>query len=229
VTSRLILVSGASRGLGRTIAEALTADGFQVVGLARHPQGDESWDMRPCDVSDADQVAATFKEFRGNKNLWGFVNAAGIASMNLVLTTPAATFSRIVQTNLIGTMLTNQAAGKLMARSKQGRIINFSTIAVPLGLKGEAAYVASKAGVEGFTRAFAREMADFGVTVNAIAPGPIDTDLIRNVDQDKIAAIVARQIVPRKAVPQDVANIVRMLLDPKADMISGQIINVGGA
>ncbi len=207
----------------------MTGQGTRVIGLARRPLGDEPCEMAPCDVSDAAAVEAFFRKLRGEKGFWGLVNAAGIASMNLVMATPPATMERIVRTNLIGTMLTNQAAGKLMARNRQGRIVNFSTIAVALSLKGEAVYAASKAGVEGFTRSFAREMADFGVTVNAVAPGPIDTGLIAKIDPAKIEAIVARQIIPRRAAPDDVGDVVSLLLDRRAGMISGEIIHIGGA
>ena len=116
-----------------------------------------------------------------------------------------------------------------LLRRKTGRIINFSTIGVPLAIKGEAIYVASKAGVEGFTRTFAREMAPHGITVNAIAPGPIETDLIAKVPKEQIGEIVSRQIITRQATPEDVFEIVSLLLAPGSAMISGQTINVGGA
>lgn len=225
----IVVVTGASRGLGRNIAERLLAQGVEIIGVARRPTGDEPFETISCDVGDADAVKTAFRRFNSEKRLWGFVNAAGIASMNLVVATPPETMERILRTNLLGTMLTNQAMGKAMARNKRGRIVNFSTIAVPLGLKGEAIYVASKAGVEGFTRAFAREMADFGVTVNAVAPGPVDTNLIAKIESAKIDAIVARQIITRRATPDDVWDIVALLLEQRAGMISGEIIHVGGA
>jgi 3-oxoacyl-[acyl-carrier protein] reductase len=115
-----------------------------------------------------------------------------------------------------------------MMRARKGRIINFSTIAVPLALAGESVYVASKAGVEGFSRTFAREVADFNITVNCIAPGPIDTDLIAKVPAASIDKIVSRQVVRRKGTPDDIWNIVSFLLGAQADMVSGQVINVGG-
>jgi 3-oxoacyl-[acyl-carrier protein] reductase len=156
------------------------------------------------------------------------INAAGIAAMNLLLTTPSQTIKRIVETNLLGTIYASQVVSHALVRRGGGRIINFSSIAVAIGLQGESVYVASKAGVEGFTRSFAREMAPHGVTVNAIAPGPIDTDLIANVPSEKLQAITDRQIIPRKASVEDVWQIVRILLSPESAMLSGQVLHVGG-
>ncbi len=116
-----------------------------------------------------------------------------------------------------------------MLRHKAGAIVNFSTIAVALGLKGESIYAASKAGVEGFSRAFAREMADFNVNVNCIAPGPIDTDLLKGVTSAQIDRIVAQQIIPRRFKPDAVCDLVELLLDARSRSLSGQVLHVGGA
>jgi 3-oxoacyl-[acyl-carrier protein] reductase len=180
-------------------------------------------------VADPEQVNAVFRSVKSDPGLYGLINAAGIASMNLTLSTPPETMQRIIAVNLLGTMYCCAAMGRLLCRRKAGRIVNFSTIAVPLGLKGEAAYVASKSGVEGFTRAFAREMADFGVTVNAVAPGPVPTDLTRNVPAGQIDRIIDAQMIRRAATPEDVWRIVSLLLDARADMITGEVIHVGGA
>jgi 3-oxoacyl-[acyl-carrier protein] reductase len=149
--------------------------------------------------------------------------------MNLVITTPAATVRRIIETNLLGTILCCQAVAPALVKRGSGRIINFSTLGVQLAIKGEAIYIASKAGVEGFSRAFAREMAPHNVTVNTIAPGPIETALIEKVPREKILGVVGQQIIPRQAEPEDVWNIVSMLLSEKSSMISGEVIHVGGA
>jgi 3-oxoacyl-[acyl-carrier protein] reductase len=116
-----------------------------------------------------------------------------------------------------------------MMRQKAGSIINFSTIAVPLALKGESIYVASKAGVEGFSRTFAREMADFGITVNCIAPGPIDTSLIKGVSAGQISKIVSQQIIPKQFEPSAVCDLVELLLSEKSRALTGEILRVGGA
>jgi 3-oxoacyl-[acyl-carrier protein] reductase len=115
-----------------------------------------------------------------------------------------------------------------MLRNKAGSIINFSSIAVNLGLKGESIYAASKAGVEGFTRSFAREMADFNVNINCIAPGPIDTELLQGITSTQKDKIVSQQIIPKQFTPNDVSDLVEILLDRKSQSLSGQVLHVGG-
>lgn len=224
----MIVVTGASKGLGRAICDRLVAGGVEVLGLARNVEH-LPFRAMACDVSVADDVTSTFREIkRSGAKVAGLVNAAGIASMNLAVTTPPAAVSRIIKTNLLGTIYCCQSVAPLMFRQRAGAIINFSTIAVALGLKGESVYAASKAGVEGFTRAFAREVADFGVAVNCIAPGPIATDLLKGVTSGQIDDIVSRQIIPRQFTPEAVSDLVELLLDPKSRSLSGQVLHVGG-
>lgn len=227
--AKTIVVTGASRGLGAQIAKRASEAGYRVVGLARAGADGDGYDIRACDVADADQVHGFFRDMRKDKSFFGLINAAGVASMNLLAAMPPATVQKIVDINLTGTINCCAAAAKPLCRLKRGRIINFSTIAVPLGLKGEAVYVASKAGIEGFTRSFAREMGDFGITVNAVAPGPIPTDLIRKVPEASIADLISRQIITEQATPDDVWDVVSLLLDDRAKMVTGETIHVGGA
>ncbi|MDO8502331.1 MAG: SDR family oxidoreductase [Gemmatimonadaceae bacterium] len=224
-----VIVTGASRGLGRFCADQLHSRGYRVVGVGRTPAADAAFEMRAADVSDPASIAAALGDLRRDKSVFALINCAGIASMNLVVTTPPETVRRIVETNLLGTIFCCQQVAPALIKRGSGRIVNFSTLGVPLAIKGEAIYVASKAGVEGFTRAFAREMAPHGVTVNAIAPGPIDTALIAKVPKDKVEAVVRQQIIPRQGTPEDVWNILSLLLSDESSMISGQIMHVGGA
>lgn len=222
-----LVITGASRGLGRFMAECALREGYTVTGLARTVVEAGDIPMLVCDVTDPDSVERCFSSIR-KLPLWGLVNAAGAASMNLLLTTPYATMQKLTACNLLGTMYCCAEAGKILARRKAGRIINFSSIAVALGLRGEASYVAAKAGVEGFTHAFAREMAPFGVTVNAVAPGPVPTALIAGVPAAKIEALRQRQVLPRALSPDDVWNCVSLLLDERSASLSGEILHVGG-
>ena len=225
----MIIVTGASRGLGRAVAERLISSGREVLSLSRTSEGAPG-DSVTCEVSDYEAVKAVAQSLRKEKRvIEGLVNAAGIASMNLAVTTPPSMTQKLIQTNLAGTIHCCQLFAPLMIRKKAGSIINFSTIAVTLGLKGESIYAASKAGVEGFSRAFAREMADFDIRVNCIAPGPIKTDLLKGVSDEQIDAIVAQQILPKLFLPDDVADLCEFLLGPQSQSLSGQVLKVGGA
>jgi 3-oxoacyl-[acyl-carrier protein] reductase len=156
------------------------------------------------------------------------VNAAGIASMNLAVMAPASSVRRIVETNLLGTMFMCQAFAPLLIRAGGGRVVNFSTIAVALGLQGESAYAASKAGVETFSRTLARELAGHRITVNCVAPGPIATDLLKGVTQNQIDDIIGRQIIQRQFTHSDVCDVVEVLLDEKSGSLTGHVLHVGG-
>ena len=224
----MIIVTGASRGLGQAITERLTERGEHVIGLARNTDG-MNINAIVCDVSEYASVKNASKEIkRMKKPIKAFINAAGTASMNLAVTTNESTVQKLIQTNLVGTIYCCQLFAPIMLRQKHGSFINFSTIAVALALKGESVYAASKAGVESFSRTFAREMADFNVRVNCIAPGPIRTDLLRGITDMQIEKITSRQVIPKQFQKSDVCDLVELLLDEKAASLSGQILNIGG-
>ena len=224
----MIIVTGASRGLGQAIAERLIEKGEDVIGLARSVSG-ISIHAIECDVSDYTSVKNASREIkRMKKPVKAFINAAGVASMNMAVTTDESTVQRLIQTNLVGTIYCCQLFAPIMLRQKHGSFINFSTIAVALSLKGESVYAASKAGVESFSRTFAREMADFNVRVNCIAPGPIRTDLLRGITDTQIEKITSQQVIPKQFQKSDVCDLVELLLDEKAASLSGQVLNLGG-
>jgi 3-oxoacyl-[acyl-carrier protein] reductase len=224
----VIIVTGASRGLGQAITERLIERGEEVIGLARNTSG-LNINAIECDVSDYASIKNASKEVkRMKKPVKAFINAAGVASMNMAVTTNESTVQKLIQTNLVGTIYCCQLFAPLMLRQKQGSFINFSTIAVALALKGESVYAASKAGVESFSRTFAREMADFNVRVNCIAPGPIRTDLLRGITDSQIEKITSQQIIPKQFQKSDVCDLVELLLDEKSASLSGQVLNLGG-
>jgi 3-oxoacyl-[acyl-carrier protein] reductase len=223
-----VIVTGASRGLGASIAERLVSKGIDVFGIARNA-GSLPYEAASCDVSSYEAVKSIAQHLKKSKReVTGVINAAGIASMNLALTTTEASTQKILQTNLAGTIYCCQHFAPLMIRQKTGTIINFSTIAVAIGLKGESIYAASKAGVEGFSRSFAREVADFGLRVNCIAPGPIDTDLLSGVSSGQIQRIVSQQVIAKQHEKDDVCDLCEILLDPRSRSLSGQVLHVGG-
>jgi 3-oxoacyl-[acyl-carrier protein] reductase len=181
------------------------------------------------DVVDEVQVKAMLSSVqKRHGRLDILINNAGIASMNHVLLTPAATVDRILATNFRGTFLLCREAAKLMRRRRYGRIVNLSTIAVPMRLEGESIYAASKSAVVTFSQILARELADFGITCNVVAPTPIDTDLIRGVPKEKIDAIVNQLAIKRLGRFEDIANVIDFFVKPESDYITGQVICLGG-
>ena len=224
----MIVVTGASRGLGKAISERLTDKGERVIGLARSTES-LSIEGINCDVSDYSSVKSAARSIKKmGEKVDAVINAAGVASMNLAVTTDEASVQKLVQTNLVGTIYCCQLFAPILLRQKYGSFINFSTIAVALALKGESVYAASKAGVEAFSRAFAREMAEFNVRVNCIAPGPIRTDLLRGITESQIEKITSQQIIPKQFQKSDVCDLVELLIDSRASSLSGQTLNIGG-
>ena len=148
--------------------------------------------------------------------------------MNLAITTPPKTTENIIRTNLIGTIFTNQIFSPLLIKNQSGRIINFSTIAVSLSLKGESVYVASKAGVEGFSRVLAKELSPFNITVNCIAPGPIRTNLLNGISEKQIKNITDHQIIKKEMKTNDILDLVDILLSNDSKNITGQVLHLGG-
>jgi len=226
--SGTIVITGASRGIGRTLAERAQTCGWRVIGLSRTAPTLEGIAHIACDVGDAASVATAFARLKSEPELYGLINAAGAAAMNLLVTMPPETIERILRINLLGTILCCRAMAPLLMRRKKGRIINLSSIAVPLAIKGEAVYAASKAGIESFSRSFAREMAEFGITVNSVAPGPVATGMIAGLAPERIAEIVARQVITRQAEPGDVWDTIALLLDPQSRWLTGCVFPIGG-
>ena len=228
---KTIVITGTRKGIGKEMADHYLGEGWQVVGCSRGEGSIEHdhYQHFALDVSDEDAVIAmarTIKTSHGKVD--ALLHNAGIASMNHALLTPASTVNRILQTNVVGTFLFCREMSKLMRRTNNGRIINFTTVAHPLNLEGEAIYAASKAAVESLTRILARELAELKITVNAIGPTPIETDLIRGVPQEKMDALLARQALGRMGEVRDVINAVDFYLREESDFITGQVLYLGG-
>jgi 3-oxoacyl-[acyl-carrier protein] reductase len=225
------LITGTRKGIGRHLAGHYLARGHRVIGCSRQPADLDHPNYRhvTTDVSDEAGARALFAQLRKEHGrLDNLINNAGIASMNHSLLTPVETVRRVMDTNLTGAFLFAREAAKVMQKAKYGRIVNFTTVAVALNLEGEAAYVASKAAVEALTRVMARELSEFGITVNAVGPVPIETDLIRAVPKDKIDNLVRRQAIRRLGTFEDVANAVDFFIRPESGFITGQVLYLGG-
>lgn len=225
------VITGTRKGIGRSLAEHYAHQGHLVIGCSRN---DVDWSLDGyrhvvADVADERAVRDLFAEIRRTHGrVDHLINNAGIASMNHCLLTPTTTVRSVLETNVLGTFLFCREAAKLMKTKKFGRIVNFSTVAVPLKVAGEAIYAASKAAVQSLTEILARELAEFGITVNAVGPVPIETDLIRGVRREKIELLLSRQAIPRYGTLADVANVVDFFLQPQSDFITGQTLFLGG-
>lgn len=228
---QIVLITGTRKGIGKYLAEYYVKKRFQVFGCSRKPVDYEFENYRHfcLDIADEVKVKQMFADIRKNHNrLDILINNAGIASMNHFLLTPIDTVRKILNTNIIGTFLFCREAAKLMQKNRFGRIINFTTVAVPLKLAGEAVYASSKAAVMSLTEILARELGECNITVNAIGPTPIETDLIRSVPQEKIDALVQHQAIHRLGEFKDISNVIDFFIRPQSDFVTGQTIFLGG-
>jgi 3-oxoacyl-[acyl-carrier protein] reductase len=225
------LITGARKGIGRFLAERYLKAGHRVVGCSRKDSDLKAsgYTHHCVDVTDeaaATKLFATIGRERGR--LDNLINNAGIAAMNHAVLTPMKTVNEVLSTNVAGTFLFAREAARLMQKKKYGRIVNFTSVAAPLALEGEAIYAASKAAVTSLTEILARELAPMGITVNAVGPTPVETDLVRNVPKDKMDALLKRQAIPRMGTMDDVANAVDFFLRAESGFITGQVLYLGG-
>jgi len=225
------IITGTRKGIGKAIAEHLLNQGWKVAGCSRGDSTIEhaNYSHFLLDVQSEQSVVKMVRDFsRANGDIHALINNAGTASLNHSLLTPGSTLQKLFSTNVFGAFYFLRECGKKMRKTGTGRIVNFSSIAVPLDLEGEAAYAASKAAVESLTRTAAKELAPLGITVNAIGPTPIETDLIRTVPQEKIAKLLEQQAIKRLGTMQDVTNVIDFFLSPNSEFITGQVIYLGG-
>lgn len=229
--NRIIIITGSRKGIGLYLAKEYLNEGDIVYGCSRRPSDLEhpNYTHERLDVSDEIAVSAFVRNiYKKHKRIDILINNAGIASMNHFLLTPYTTAQKVFNTNFMGSFLFCREVAKYMMKSKTGRIVNYSTVAVPLNLDGELVYSASKAAVEQLTRVLAKEIGTYGITVNAVGPTPIDTDLIKNVPEEKIKDLISHQSIKRLGLYTDVKNVIDFYLRPESEFITGQVIYLGG-
>jgi 3-oxoacyl-[acyl-carrier protein] reductase len=227
----VMIITGTARGIGYYLAQYYLEQGWMVEGCSRGAGTIESdgYHHTSLDVADEAAVVGMVRSvLTRHGKIDALINNAGIASMNAALLTPAASFTKVWQTNCLGSFLFAREVGKSMLRQKRGRLIFFSTVARPLQLEGESAYAASKAAVESLVGILSRELGTNGITVNAVGPTPVETDLIKGVPGEAMERLIARQAIPRMGELQDVSNVTDFFLQESSDFITGQVIYLGG-
>lgn len=234
---RVALVTGASRGIGRAIAARLAGDGLFVVGTATGDAGARAIDDflgvggagMVLRIDDDDAAEAGLKELQarfGTPTV--LVNNAGITNDNLLLRMTLAQWSTVVDANLTGLYRITRPLLRGMMRARWGRIVNLSSVVARMGNAGQVNYAASKAGIEGFTRALAQEVGSRGITVNAVAPGFVDTDMTRKLTEEKRRAMVALTALGRIGTADDIAAAVAFLASEAAGYVTGEVLHVNG-
>ena len=235
------LVTGGSRGIGRAICLALARDGFQIILTYRNRAEDALATLDEIrklgsqgaafalDASDSQAIAAFFAaEIKDKVNLFVLVNNAGITADGLLLRMKDEQFEKVINTDLRGPFVFSREAAKIMTRKRAGRIINISSIVGQMGNPGQANYSAAKAGLIGLTKACAKELGSRGITVNAIAPGFIRTEMTDALDEKTQEAYIEQIPLKRFGTVEDVAEAAAFLASEKASYISGQVIAVNG-
>jgi NAD(P)-dependent dehydrogenase (short-subunit alcohol dehydrogenase family) len=229
---RTALVTGASRGIGRAIARRLAAEGQRVIGVARSTSAAEGFPGRliACDLSDPAAVSALAETLAHEAEIDHLVNNAGINVVQTLTGLARSDFDRVQQVNVLAPLALAQALVPGMARRRHGRIVNIASRAM-LGLAAHSAYAASKAALTAMGRCWALEHARQGITVNTIAPGPIDTDLFESVmpaGDPRTAAYLARVPVGRLGRPEEIASAVAYLTGQDSGFITGQTLYLCG-
>lgn len=229
--SKVALITGTRKGIGHHLALHLLEKGWKVAGASRREAdiGNENYRHYQVDVTDEKAVISMVRKIKKDLGpIDALLNNAGTASMNHVLLTPGSTYRKVFDTNVLGSFLLLRECAKQMSRRKTGRIINFSSIAAALNLEGEAIYAASKSAIESLTRTTAKELAPYGITVNAVGPTPIETDLIKLVPKEAIDALLSHQAFPRLGTFDDVTNCIDFFLKDESNFITGQTLYLGG-
>jgi len=240
LSGEVALVTGASRGIGRAIALALAARGASVVGTATGATGAAAFDealksarlagrgivLDVADAAGSDAAIADIEAREGPVSI--LVNNAGITRDTLLLRMKPEDWDAVISTNLGSVFRLSKAVLRGMMKARKGRIINIASVVGLIGNPGQANYCAAKAGIGGFTRSLAREVASRGITVNVVAPGFIDTDMTKSMPEAQRAALATQIPLGRLGVPDDIAEAVCFLAGPGAGWITGETLNVNG-
>ncbi|MBU2880955.1 3-oxoacyl-ACP reductase FabG [Psychrosphaera sp. B3R10] len=234
---KVVLVTGASRGIGKAVAEQLVAQGAKVAGTATSESGaaniseylgenGKGYALNVTDIDSVNETLAAIKADMGDVDV--LVNNAGITRDNLLMRMKESEWDEIIQTNLTSIFRLSKAVLRPMMKKRHGRIINIGSVVGTMGNGGQANYAAAKAGVIGFSKSLAREVASRGITVNVIAPGFIDTDMTKALGDDQRKAISDQVPADRLGDPKEIAATVAFLASSESGYITGETIHVNG-
>ena len=228
-TPRTVLVTGGNRGIGLACTQAFLADGHRVATVSRSGGAVDGALAVSCDVADPAAVDAAIAQVEGELGpVEVLVANAGMTKDGLLVRMSDEDFAGVVETNLTGTFRFARAVTKNMMRARFGRIVMMSSVGAYLGAAGQANYAASKAGIIGLARSMARELASRNITVNVVAPGPIDTDMFAAVTDKRRDELAATVPMNRRGAPEEVAAVVRFLTSDDAGFITGVVLPVDG-
>ena len=228
------LVTGASRGIGRAIAEKLKADNYKVLGTATSDSGVDTLNNNDIegyllDLNSKDSIENFWSKLESdNKTISVLVNNAGITRDNIILRMSDEEWSDIMNVHLYGTFQLSKRALKMMLKNKWGRIINISSASASIGNRGQSNYAAAKAGVEAFTKSLAKEVGKRDITINAVAPGFISTDMTENNKGVNADYLVKEIPLGRFGKPEEVASLISFMCSDGASYITGQTIHING-
>lgn len=227
----IIVVTGARKGIGRYLCEQYLEEGNTVIGCSRGKSdlSHTGYAHYEVDVTEELQLHEFARDVRKKyKRIDALINNAGAASMNHFMMTPSDTARRLMELNYLGAFQSTKEFISSLRKSEHPRIVNFSTVAVPFNLEGELAYAASKSAVEEMTKIMAKELANFHITVNAVGPTPVKTDLTSKVPEEKMNKLLENQAIKRFGEFSDVKQVIDFYLSPNSDFITGQILYLGG-
>jgi 3-oxoacyl-[acyl-carrier protein] reductase len=235
---RNVIVTGGSRGLGLGIASKLVSQGFRVIAIARKESSElrsaiqesahpESLQFVPFDLAEIDGIAGLVKTLRKQFGpVYGLVNNAGVSTEGTLALTQNSQMEMVVRLNTLSPMVMTKSVVRSMMADGGGRIVNIASIVAFTGYSGLSVYSATKASLIGFTRSLAREVGRMGITVNAVAPGFVDTEMTRTLTEEAREQIVRRSALKRLVEVDDVANAVEFLLSDRAKNVTGTVVTV---
>ena len=238
--SKVVLVTGASRGIGAAIADTLGESGYTVIGTATTTSGADSISQRfvdkgilgagmPLNVTDPDSISALLQSVVENFGApTVLVNNAGITKDNILMWMKEDEWLDVINTNLNAVFRLSKACVRPMTKARWGRIVNISSVVGSMGNGGQSNYSATKAGVEGFSRALAKELGSRSITVNTVAPGFIDTDMTKDLPDANKEVLLGQIPLARLGAPEEIAAVVKFLVSDAAGYITGETIHVNG-